>query len=263
MYRKRFFRRPRRKIIRRRAYRGKRGSVSTKIKKYVKRAIHANIENKKRMDYAANTAITAGTFSTQCLRLLVPVGQGTSEIDRVGNQVKIVRGQLKIFYNLLDYDSVYNPNKPPVWVRVMVIRDLRQTFQSTGISDSTKLFAGNNGSLPLQNNMLDMCLPINTDYYRVLYQTTFKLGFASNLAGGYPTNNSHPDNSSFSKQLIINWGKWCKKQLKFDDNVNPYYPQNENLYLVHQAVYADGTSVSDAQKLAEFHYVNQVHFEDA
>lgn len=220
------------------------------------------MENKKRLDYGNNNAITIGTSSTQYRNLLLACGQGTDEISRTGNQIKVVKGRLNIFYNLLNYDSVYNPNPMPVYVRVAVLRDLAQSAQGTVVSNPSKIFHGNSTSLALQNNILDMTLPFNTDLVRVLYQTTFKLGTASNLAGGFPTNTNHPDNSSFSKHIVINWGKWCKKMLKFDDNVSPYYPMNDNLYLFHQAVYADGTSASDAQKLVEFHYTNEEYFED-
>lgn len=260
-FRRRFYKRRPRKYLRK-SKTVKRRGVSTRIKTYVKNQIHRNLENKKRMDYGNNNAITVGTASTIVKPLLCAVGQGTDEISRTGNQIKVVKGHIHIYYNLLNYDSVYNPNPMPVWVRVCVIRDMRQTFQATGVSDLTKIFAGNATSLPLQNNMLDMALPINTDHYRVLYNTTFKLGSASNLAAGYPTNTNHPDNSSFTKHVYINWGKWVKKNLKFDDNVSPFYPTNSSLYLFHQAVYADGTTATDTQKLVEFHFVNQQIYED-
>lgn len=262
-YARRYRRRPRKYLRKAKRTGARRGGVSQRIKKYVKQAIHKQIENKKSMQYAANNAITVGTFSTQCKSLLIGIGQGTGESARVGNQIKIVKGMLNIYYNLLPYDAVYNPNGSPVWVRVWIIRDLVVGKQTTELNDATKIFAGQNGSLPFQNNMLDMSLPINNDAYRVLYQTTFKLGTASTLSGSFPTSANFSDSSPMSKHLTINWGKWCKKILKFDDNVSPYLPQNENLYLVHQAVNANGVSITDAQKLVEFHFVNQQFFEDA
>lgn len=264
MYRRRFLRRPRRKILRRRGLGRKR--VSKVVKKYVKRELHRNIENKERIDYGNNQTIVINTPTTQIKPLILDFPQGYDGNKRAGNQCKITKGTFKVCVNMLPYNSTSNPWAAPFWVKIWVVRDLKNTGQLNTI-DSTALsrfFRGNGGGLSFQNNTLDMNFDVNKDYFRVLYTKIFKVGVASHTSGG-DNASSYFDNSPFAKQITINYAKWCKKQLKFDDsnsNANTY-PINENLYFVIQTVPASGDSASSGQAMCEMHYVNSCHFEDA
>lgn len=252
-YRKRKYIR-RRRIIRRRP-------VSGAVKRYVKKIIHSNIENKTKMNYAANQTITTGDSVTSTYPLLMNIVQGTGEADRIGNSIKCVKGQMKVCVNLKPYSTTSNPNAQPTWVRVMVLRDLRTTGQLATMDATAwgNLFRTNNTTVGIQGNPLDTVLGINTDFFRVCYNSVFKLGIGNHISG--PTNpSSYFDNSPAAKQLTINWGKFCKKQLKFTEGIN--YPSNDNLYIVFTACAADGTA-SSTKDLIEIHYANYQHFEDA
>lgn len=252
----------RRKYIRRRRIIRKR-KVPATIKSYVKKQIHRNIENKEKMNYASNLSIQTGDVATTTYPLLMNIIQGSQNDQRVGNQIRTVKGVWKGVFNLLPYDAVTNPNAQPTWVKIWVVKDLKNNGQLSTMDNTSYLnfFRINNSGLGFQSNPLDTCLEINNDYFRVLYQRTFKLGAASAFNAGIPTNaNSYFDNSPFAKQITINWGKWNKKQLKFNDNTG--YCINDNMYLVVQPVTADGTSAL-GKRLVEMHYTNYQHFEDA
>lgn len=230
--------------------------VSKTIKTYVKKAIHNNIENKEKMNYAGNQSVQTGDALTTTYPLIMNTIQGTSNDTRIGNSIKIVKGQMRLTVNLLPYDTVNNPNANPVWVKIWVVRDLKNSGQLSTMDNTAYLnfFRINNSGLGFQSNPLDTTLEVNNDYFRVLYSKLFKLGSASAFNAGIPVNaNSYFDNSPMCKQIIINWGKWCKKQLKFNDNTG--YPTNDNLYFVIQPVNADGTSAFQ-KRLVEIHYSN-------
>lgn len=271
MYARRFYRRRARKYLRKGKTGGKRSravrsTVSAKVKKYVKSAIHRNIENKMRYNYAANQPIQTGQNSTMTWPLIPSgISVGVYAGDRIGNCIKPVKGIWKCNVNLLPYDATNNNQPRPVWVKIWVVRDLKNAGQLATM-DSTSFvnfFNGNNTSLPFQNNTLDTVFDVNTDNFRVLTTRMFKLGCTSmyNVAPLPNTTTSYLDNSVMAKSITIDYTKYVRKQLKYQDNVSGL-PNNDNLYFVIQAVACDGSSSLD-QRMIEMHYTNRFYYEDA
>lgn len=263
-YARKYYRRRARKYLRRPRTTRKGTKVSTRVKRYVKNMIHRQIENKERILYAANTLITSGDRTSTTWPLLAGFSQGTDNYSRIGNAIKIVRGQMKVCINLLPYDATNNNLVQPTWVRVMVVRDLKTAGQQTTMDASAyaRIFRGNGTGLGFQGTPLDMTLPVNKDYFRPLYDKVFKLGCAGvyNVAPVSTNVNSFQDNSSATKMLTINFGKWAKKLLKFDDGNTQVI--NDNLYFVIQPVCMDGTGTTGKIPI-EMHYTIVSEFEDA
>lgn len=263
MYARRFYRRPARKYLRKRKATGKRRpGVSSRIKKYVKKQIHRNIENKEMGNYAANTYITSGDIASGSMPLIPAVAQGTNEEQRIGNSIRVVKGTFKAVYNLLPYNTTTNNGPLPAWVKVWLVRDLRTTGEASQFPSSSynNFFRAGSTGYSFNGNPLDICSEVNKDILRVLTTRTFKLGVTASITQTPIYGQSFLDNSPMSKTITINWGKYVKKALKFDEENN--LTTNCNLYLVTQAVYADGTP-SNGKNIIEQHYTNIMHFEDA
>lgn len=264
MYRRRFRRAPlrRRKYVRK--ARGKK-RVSASVKKYVKKQIHRNIENKTRINYEQNKSIVLnGTPASTTYPLIISTPQGTDAYSRTGNVIRCVKGTWKCCINLLSYNATTNPQAVPCWVKIWVLKDLKNNGQLSQMDTTAygNLFESNLGSIPLQYGPNDLNFAINKDYFRVITTRTFKLGVTSAFNAGVPVNaGSYFDNSQMAKQITINWGKYVRKMLKFNDSTT--YCQNDNLYFVIQTVPADGSSVGSGNALCEIHYVNTMEFEDA
>lgn len=260
-YRKKFIRRPRRKIMRRRYT--KKG-VSARIKKYVKNQIHRNIENKDKVFYEANKSIQSSDRPSMTYPLLMTFTQGTADDNRIGNVIRLVQGQIKFAINLLPYDVTTNPNIQPTWVKIWVVKDLKNVGQLSQMDATSfaNFFRVNGTTVSFQGNPLDLSLPVNESYFRILYSKVFKLGVSGvyNVSPISGNVNSFQDNSPAAKFITINYGKWCKKQIKFQEGNS--YPQNDNMYIVIQTVSADGTS-SAGKTQVEWHYTNTCRFEDA
>lgn len=145
----------------------------------------------------------------------------------------------------------------------MVIKALNVTYQggSPGELD-TQIFKGNGTGLGCQSNMLDQTLEINTDLFRKLYDKKVKIGAGSYSATGPVSSNYYYDNSPMSRPFYINWSKWVKKLLKFNDATNGNSVQNDNLYLLLIPSTADGATNS-AVIPCEVHYNNYFRWEDA
>lgn len=239
-------------------------TVPLPIKKYVSRVIRAKTENKVRVNFAANQSITSGDATTCTWPLIISTTQGTGESERVGNEIKIVKGTFRAAINLKVYDATTNPFPQPTWVKIWVVKDLKNkgqlaTMDSTAYSN---FFRANSTTVSMQNTPLDLTLPINQDYFRVLYSKVFKLGCSGvyNVAPVSTNVNSYQDNSPMAKIVTINWGKWARKVMKFTEGSSQ--ANNENIYFVIQAIPADGQSAAGKQ-LIEMHYTNTQHYEDS
>lgn len=238
--------------------------VSKSVKRFVKQAIHRQIENKEAIQYGVNQTIPnaqAGGSNPVGIALLPYISGGTGPSNRIGNQIKVRSGIVKGHVNLLPYDSVTNATKPPCYVKMWLLRDLKYNFQQAVANlNYAGFFNINNSSVGLQGNMLDMSFPVNPDAYRVLASKIVKLGTTYTNSLGSITTSSYHDNSQISVPFWFNWGKFCKKTLKYADPV-VLDPMNESCYLIFQVVSADGTALGG--NFAEYHFVNTCKYEDA
>lgn len=263
---RKFSRRPRRAIRRR-------PKVSKKIKSYVKRAIHSNIENKEVLVYAANQTLTTNQSGllngSTAVQLLPSLAQGTGDNNRVGNCVRVVRGSIKGHVNLKPADGITNPLSTPCNVKMWLIRDIAEAHQlplNGGVFTTylDQFFRGNGTTLPFQGNLLDMSLPVDDQHFRVLKTKQFEIGATYASATGAVGTGGYFDNSKMIIPFYFNWAKYAKKQIKYSETnpVSTTQPINDNLYLIVQVVRSDGTASAGLQ-MAEWHYVNECKFEDA
>lgn len=258
-YGKLYKRRPRKYL--RKSKRTKR--VSNRIKRYVKKIIHSTVENKELIRYSTNEAITQIiATSPNGVPLIPQIPQGTGDNQRVGNQVRCVKGVINGRINILPYSATLNPLSTPVLVKMWFVKSLSINGQ-VGMTSLpwNNFFRGNGASLPFQGTMLDYFLPVNGDYWKVFATKTFKIGAGYASSTGPVGTAGYFDNSPMSVPFSFNFGRYLKKQLKFDDNTAVQYPTNDNFYVALQVQYADGSTTGLTP--AEWHYVIDFKYEDA
>jgi len=234
--------------------------VSSAVKRYVKRTLHAAAENKVLISYGNQQGITCTSGTTPTYLSLMPVvQQGTTQSTRIGNELKLVKGLLSLSVYLKPYDVTNNPLSTPVMVRMMILTNKVLTTQAlSGTTINADLFESGSGAVALQGNLMDMHFGVNTNNWTQHYNKVFKIGAASATATGKVGSSGYFDNSSMIYNFKINYAKYIKKKIKYLDNTN--WATNYNLWFVLQAVYADGTS--SAIGPAAFTYVNRQEFED-
>lgn len=240
--------------------------VSSKIRRYVKREVHRQIENKEITTYAANQSVYVPQGGGQAafkIPLLPAIAVGGTTNQRVGNSIRprqcFIRGHL----NIKEYSVATNNQPGPVWIRMILVKALNVSYQAGTPGElDTQIFKGNGTGLGWQSNMLDQTLEVNTDLFRKLYDRKFKIGAGYNTGTGPVSSNYYFDNSPMSVPFYINYSKWVKKLLKFNDATNGNSVQNDNLFLLVCASMADGSTQS-ALTPAECHYMNYFKFEDA
>lgn len=105
-----------------------------------------------------------------------------------------------------------------------------------------------------------MMLPVNKDLFTCYFDKTYKIGLGSILASNTNTTNAL-DDSSFNQKIQVEWGKYFKQSLNYNDN-DPD-PTNRNLHLLFTCVRADGSATVDTVNSgAEYHITNTVKYED-
>ena len=246
------------KTVTRRKRTGK-AKVSKTVKRYVKKQISANIENKCFVYYGANTNINTAGASLDCanLYLLPLLSQGTGQANRIGNQIKIKKAVVKGYVNIIPYNATTNPLTAPVMVKMWLVSHRKSMTFATGATSN--FFETGNSSTGFQGNMLDMVLTVNKEAWLVHKTKTFKIGAGSNTTTGPISSNAYFDNSPMNKPFSFNFGKYIKAKLRYDDTGTT--PTNKNMYLFIQAVYSDGSS--NAVTPAEYHYDVRIDYEDA
>lgn len=251
-----------------RANRGRRGmrksgktSVSPAIKKYVKRVVNGNTENKIWVKQASNVALstTSAAGTPVNISCLPEPSSGSGDGDRIGAKINCKKSYIRGFVNLLPYDAVTNSNPLPIYIKMWLfsIKYVNtNTLSSAGLV-ATDFFKVTNSNTGFNGTMRDITIETNSDLLTVYKTKTFKLG-SSAYTSGVGTVNSYQDNSPMTAPFYFNLTKIIKT-LKFNESTT--YATNKNLFLAFQAVSA--SSPVPGVTPAEIHYNNYVSFEDA
>lgn len=262
---------PRRKNVRksrkapRRKYARRVYKKRTPLVKTIKRVLHSQIENKIVSYYAANQLLTLGTtgVSPFYVNLSLSPTQGVTSQQRVGNTIRVVRATINGFVNVLPYNAITNTQPAPVMIKMWLCRRKSTNIPISGqpaVSDFNNFFQSGATTLGFQQNMLDMTLRNNTEYWTIISSKTIQLQNSYYAGATAPTTTilgsaykvSQPFRFSFAKHLGM-----CK----YNDTAT--YPQNKELYLVFQPVYADGSTAPAGSGLAEAHFNVEWSYEDA
>jgi len=244
----------------------RRRTVPKAVKRYVKSAIHRNIENKEIVRRVINQALVtglSGSVSPYTYSFLPDIPEGAEFGERVGNQVTPRMCSIKAQINLLPYQSSTNPFAP-IMVRIWVVSYKLQNRNTVtlNLNDFDRFFEDGNDSIGFQGNMLDMMMPVNKHDWTVHTERKFKLGVSSNNTGStYSNNTTAPDNGSFARSINLNVSKKLRAKLKYDDG-SVTRPTNRNMYMVVQAVRMDG-GTGTALTSCEIHFSHRFVFEDA
>lgn len=261
---------PRRKNVRksrkapRRKYARRVYKKRTPLVKTIKQVIHSQIENKIVSTYGANQLLTLGTSGVvpYFMNLTPSPVQNVTSQGRIGNSVRVVKATVNGFVNVLPYNSITNLMPAPVMVKMWLCK--RKGFNNEtrlpNITDFNNFFQSGGTTLGFQQNMLDMTLRNNTEYWTIFSSKTVQLQNYYYAGATAPTTTilgsaykvSLPFKFSFAKHLAL-----CK----YNDTAT--FPQNKELFLVFQPVYADGSSAPAGSQLAEIHYNVEWEYEDA
>lgn len=249
----------------------KRSSVSTKIKKYVKREIHKNIEDKH---VSINQQVAFGNVTESPDLNVYPVmpypgytniPQSVLVSGRIGNSIKIRKVMLNYTLVSLPYDATTNAIPQPIICQFFLgnVRNSRGVIPSVVAGDFNQIVDVGSTSSALAGNLQDLACEFNKDYWDMKKVWTHKLGYAAYQGTGNEPNAQFRANNDYKLNHIkkLNITKYCPKIVKFNDGTNQQ--QGSNLFFMFQCVASGGGILGSTILPARINYWIHIHFEDA
>lgn len=244
--------------------------VSTAVKKYVNRTIHANIENKEVQVQVGDQFGNVVNDPTLNVRPLTPypgyiqISQNVGQNGRTGNMVKVRRVTLKYVLYMNKYNPETNNTLAPLEIQLF----LGYVRNSSGLlpiaSDFNNLYQYNNTVNPIFGDLTDLTQKFNTDYWTIKKYWRHKLGFSTLVDSSVTnTNFSNFANNDFKLNHVrtMDITKYYPKTLKFNDVSDTL--QGQGLFFWFQALSADGSTLAGSQVPASILYQCDVSYEDA
>lgn len=157
-----------------------------------------------------------GTYPTADLA----IAQGADTDERIGSQITMKNGQVRLFLNANIYDVTYNIAPQPMIVQVFIGYD-RTTGNGQPSATLPEFYEFNGQANAPTGEVLDTFKRINTERYVVVTRRTYKIGNAEYFGSGsgqpstvgrqYYTNNDF----QLSKQVTIDYSKHMIKKVKY------------------------------------------------
>lgn len=243
------------------------------IKRMIRREIARNVENKTQQNFVLQQDILPSSAATAAFDdLITPlqpdavgliISQGTGQGQRIGNRIKIKKLTFKGVIHPTQYNATTNATPAPVMIKMWIFYNKENpTLTPTVKADGDFLQFGN-GISGLQNDLMDMFAPVNQDKYRVLTSRIFKLGYASYTGTGALPQQGNLSNNDFNLNCPFSFDltKHVPKIYEFRDTATN--PTTRGLYMMAQAVYANGSQMASATIPAQMSYVQNIEYEDA
>jgi len=258
-YRKRSARKPRKRVT----------MVSAAVKKYVKRTIHTNIENKCVQINGGNSfgnVLESPDFNAfpMCPQSgYWGISQGVLQGNRISNQIKTRRAYLSYVLRPVAYNAITNPNPIPCEVQLMLGYVKNTPSFPPAAVDITQLFQSGSSVAAPVGSLRDIISVINKDFWVIKKRWTHKIGYASATGTGALASAQFHANNDFKYNVVkrIDITKMMPATFIFNDaGISAI---SKNLYFMYYAVSADG-SILGAQFLpANIEFWLDYHFEDA
>lgn len=259
-------------LRRKRTYRKKSTSkVSLATKRYVKSAIHKQIENKR---VVIERAITFGSvlgdatlYANALLPYtsLFPLPIGTTQGTRLSNEITIRKLTLRYVLRPTTYQAGVNDNPMPAQILMMIGH---YKAQPNALPDSLmvgQLYDSNGTANAPQGDLSDLIAPINKDAWTIKKKWTHKVGNAIYSGPGNLQNFGFFANNDFAYNVTksINITNLVsRKRVKFNDSQGTI--QNiPGLFFMVEALMPNGGIYQASQRPFAIDYWVDLEFEDA
>lgn len=252
-------RRSRRRNFKKRTYRKPR-RVTNSVKKYVKRTLRANIENKIRYELFDLSPIfpTIGTTigdTSVPIRLMPTIAQSGGQSGRIGNEITLTRFRVKGVVHA-------NPTQTyPELVKVIIFsrKRINDMNTSVGIQTYSRFLQMGNSATNYNDTIDTFMLPFNRDVVKIHDVRTFKIGNATH--SGIPANNDYSTDKLFNMDCLK--GTKHRFKLRYDDLENANLPQNFERWIVAIAVRPNGVAHTAEVNDCNYSFAVDVQYEDA
>lgn len=262
------------RVLRKRVYKRKSvAKVSKATKRYVKKALHSQIENKI---VSINQTLSFGNISESPDLNLYPVlpysgftsiPQGVGAGSRVANRCKVMKVLLKYVLYAEAYNGTTNPIPQPQEVQMFLLN----LKAASGILPTSAQLNGlvqlGSASVPLSGNISDIAINSwNTDVFNVR-SWTHKVGYSgytgTTVSGPNTQQAQYWQNNDFKLNVIrkMDITKHVASQMRFDDGGSTHL--GKNVFFGFQAVNANGSTAGSTILPVRINYWIDIIYEDA
>lgn len=237
---------------------------SPKFMSAVRKEIRRFAEKKVAISNLNNVAVNvvSGILTTPTQVYLLPqITQGNTLSTRVGNKIQITKIYLQCMLNCLPYSSTTNPSQYPFWVKYWVLKNKKtQKYNAITNTDLSGFFENGTTNSNFSGLPADLMKDVAPESWRV-FKTGMKLMDFANTSGVGLVANAFPTNDAVYQWCFnIDVTKYVKRNIIFED-IADNVPCNDNLFIMFQAVNADG-SASSGEIPVELHYHYRCDFVD-
>jgi len=244
-------------------------TVSYAVKKYVKRTIHAQIENKS---VQINGGETFGSVNQSPDFNAFPmcpqsgywgITQGVGSGNRIGNQIKTRRAYLSYVLRPAPYNGTTNPNPVPCEVQLMLGYVKNTPSFPPAAVDVTQIFQSGSSVTAPVGSLRDIISVINTDFWVIKKRWTHKIGYATATGTGSQAGPQFFSNNDFKLNVVKRIDITRMLPVNFTFNDNAISAISKNLYFMYYAVSASGDILAAPYAPAAIEFWLDYHFEDA
>lgn len=253
------------------------GKPSSAVKKYVKAAIHRQIENKRfTLESSATLSVPSNPISFQAANIvqLTPstatnsdytIPQSLGQGGRTGNVITLRKAMFRYVMYPQVYNVTTNPTPKPLDVNIWIF-SIKRGVAALTVADAWNIFNGTifangNTSNGTVNNLFDLVSVPNQEVIQSHYRRTVKLCPASFYVPGATTANYNNNDYKYNCMGRINISKYLPKRIVFNDTDNS--STSKQVFLVCTPYHADGTTTASTDLGASWFYGIDLEYEDA
>jgi len=240
--------------------------VSSKVKTYVQRAIHKQIENKTIQYNAGFTMVNYADDNTMRGFALSPgtsiaIPQGDGQGARTGNRIRIMKARLVYWMVPSAYNGLLNPQPKPLMIRLWIGYSKTNPTLIPTAGDQAVLFQNGDSASAPNGFISDILRSVNKDKFIIFRDIKHKLGYESITGSGATAGSQYFSNNDFKYNIMksIDITKYLIQNVTYNDTTT--IPTTRGLFCWVQIVYADNT-VTTGTIPANFNYFVELTYED-
>lgn len=247
------------------------------VKRYVKSAIHKQLENKKfTLEGSSSLSHPSNAINFQSGNMLqftpsvavnsdYTIPQSLGQGGRTGNVIQLRKAMFRYVMYPLPYNVTTNPNPKNMMVNIWIF-SIKRGIPASTVADAWNVFNGtifangssNNGTV---NNLFDLVSVPNNEVIQSHYRRTVKLGPAEYYLPGATTVNYNNNDYKYNCMGKINITKYLPKRIVFNDTDNN--STSKQVFCIICPYAADGTTTPSTTFSAGMFYGIDIEYEDA
>lgn len=244
-------------------------NVSASVKKYVKKAISSNVENKVMM---VNAGGAFGNVSQSPFMNAYPmtpyngyltIGQGVTQAGRIGNTIKPKRVMLNYTIRPMGYDVNTNPVPQPQEVDLYLGYVKGEPSKLPVSSDINQLYQLGSSVQAPSGNFSDLIASVNKDYWVIKKRWRHKVGFSASTGTGSNASAHYYNNNDYGLNVLkkLDITKYMPAIIKFNDSSAT--PTSRGLFFFYQCVNGIGTTAPASTLSLSINFWLSIEYEDA